>query len=119
MPSGNRVTALRWARILREEGHVVRMRRDADPSDGDVLLALHAVRSADAIATWRREKPGAPVVLGMTGTDLYDEGPDDPRCRASLEAADRIVVLQPRAVDALPESVRPRVRVVHQSVQPP
>lgn len=116
---GNRVTGLRWARLLRELGwHVLR-----DPERADdtvkVVIALHARRSRAGVEAARRRAPDAPLVVAATGTDLYRDLPaGDAEARAGLDQADRIVVLQERAVGALPEDLRSRARVVHQSVSP-
>lgn len=116
---GNRVTAVRWARVLRSLGHQVRVRQGFDSSPTDLLVALHARRSADAVRRVRAERPAVPVVLALTGTDLYPslaETGVDPNV---LTAADRLIVLQPLALDQLPPRLRDRARVIYQSVGPP
>ncbi len=111
---GNRITAVRWARILRSLGHAVTIGstcRDA----ADMLVALHARKSAPAVRDFRARHPERRVVVALTGTDLYR---DLGRSRAvwrSLVTADRLVVLQPLALRALPRAVRPKARVIHQS----
>jgi len=115
---GNRVTALRWRRLLRELGHRVEVRQTLAPGRGDVLIALHARRSAEAIARFRRERPEAPLVVALTGTDLYLDLPHSAEARRSLRLATRIVVLQPAALRELPRAVRAKVRVVRQSATP-
>ena len=116
---GNRVTALRWARLLRELGHRVRVRQDYDGYPADLLIALHARKSAPAIRRVRAERPGVPVVLALTGTDLYPSIEENGVDLGVLAAADRLVVLQPLAVDQLPGGLRDRARVIYQSVDPP
>lgn len=129
--SGNRVTAERWARRLGELGHdvhVAAMAPDAHTAGNDVaagsdlLIALHARRCAAAVSASREHRPQRPVVVGLAGTDLYGDLPDDARTRASVEAADRLVVLQARGIDRLEAAVAgsaDRTHVVHQSVEPP
>lgn len=115
---GNRVTAARWAGLLRSLDHRVRVREDHDGAPLDLLVALHARKSAAAVRRVRAEYPAAGVVLALTGTDLYpslEAAGVDP---AVLATADRLVVLQPLAVAQLPPSLRGRVRVIHQSVKP-
>lgn len=117
---GNRTTALRWARILRSLGHRVRLTESYAGEPADMLVALHARRSASSIERFAKECPGAPIVLALTGTDVYRDIHTDPDAQGSLERADRFVVLQERAVAELPEAMRPRARTIHQSaVAPP
>jgi putative glycosyltransferase (TIGR04348 family) len=114
--TGNRVTALRWAAHLRALGHRVRLvDLAAAAPDADLLVVLHARRGAAAAARWRRERGAAPLVVALTGTDLYQDLPGSPEARATLALADRLVVLQARALDALPPEARGRTRVILQS----
>ena len=117
--NGNWQTAARWARLLRVD---YRVRVCADwhldepgAGDDDVMLALHARRSAGAVAAWRAAHPGRPLVLVLTGTDLYDDIHHDASAQRSLELADRLLVLQPLGVRALPASLQARTVVCIQS----
>jgi putative glycosyltransferase (TIGR04348 family) len=116
---GNRVTALRWAGLLRQLGHRVQVRQVYRGERSDLLIALHAQRSFPAIDAFRRHHPRRPIVLALTGTDVYKEIHTDPQARQALELASRLVVLQPLAVVELPTHLRARVRVIYQSCQPP
>lgn len=116
---GNRVTAVRWARLLRQLGHRARVCQEHPRGRWDVLVALHARRSAGAVDAFRRARPGLPVVVALTGTDLYDDIRTDPRAQRSLELATRLVVLQPLAVDELPRHLRAKARVIYQSAEAP
>lgn len=117
--TGNRTTADRWARLLGELGHHVKVAQDWNGEECDLLLALHARRSFPAIQRFRRARPLAPVIVALTGTDLYDDMETSAEARRSLELASRIVVLQPLATDAVPESARRKVSVIHQSAPRP
>lgn len=109
---GNTTTASRWEVILRELGHTVEV--SAGPhGPADLLIALHARKSASAIAAF----PG-PVVVAATGTDLYQDLPTSTEAQASFEKAWRIVVLHPLGARALPPALQERVRVIRQSVVP-
>jgi glycosyltransferase involved in cell wall biosynthesis len=57
--------------------------------------------------------------VAITGTDLYGGEFDAEIVSASVAAADRIVVLQPRTADDVPEQFRQKVRVIFQSAEPP
>ncbi|MCZ6792432.1 MAG: selenoneine biosynthesis selenosugar synthase SenB [Planctomycetota bacterium] len=113
---GNRVTAERWARILEELGCDVRITGSYEGEDCDLLVALHARRSRSSVERFAREHPGRPVVLALTGTDLYDDIHEDAASRESLELARRLIVLQELGTREVPEKLRDRVRVIHQSV---
>jgi putative glycosyltransferase (TIGR04348 family) len=112
---GNRVTAERWAGLLSAIGHNVHViERYADEPFG-VLIVLHAGRGADSINRFREHHPTRPLIVAVTGTDIYGDQFDPAVVRHSLAVADRIVILQPRSADDLPESVRSKVRVIYQS----
>jgi len=114
--SGNRRTALRWAGILRAAGHRVEVTGNWTPGPRtQLLLALHARRSHDSIAAFARRYPQRPLVVALTGTDLYRDLRSQWVARHSLALAHRLIVLQPKAVRALPGRLRPKARVVVQS----
>ena len=117
--AGNRVTALRWGKRLRELGWHVQIGTEWAGERCDLLVALHAHKSHASLAGHARERPEAPRVLALTGTDLYAELLRDPAARESLEVATRLVVLQPLALRQLPEQVRDRARVIRQSAAAP
>ncbi len=112
---GNRVTAVRWARMLRRLGHRVDVRQDYRGERCDLLLALHARRSFAAIARFRELHPAGLLVVTLTGTDLYRDLADSSEARQALEWADRLIVLQPRGIDELAPGLRHKTRVVYQS----
>lgn len=114
---GNRFTALRWQAFLSNELYqsVVTEKWSGDPCD--VLIALHGLRSHDSIRKYKRAYPNKPVVLVMTGTDIYRDLKKSTKVLRSMEMSDAIVVLQPEAILSLPEIFHPKVQVIYQSVQ--
>jgi len=115
---GNRVTAERWARILRSLGHRVAIASAYEDEPCDVLIALHARRSAEAVFQFDQRFPGKPLIVALTGTDLYRDIHRSPRANRALEAAGRIVALQPLAGDELEPHLRGKLRVIYQSAEP-
>jgi putative glycosyltransferase (TIGR04348 family) len=85
----------------------------------EVLVALHARKSAPSVQRFRDEHPDRPIVLALTGTDLYDEIRTCPDARRSMELATRLVVLQPAGLAELSEAVRRKTRVIIQSAECP
>jgi len=114
---GNRHTAERWARHLRALGHATHIACEWDGRDCDLLIALHARRSHASIEAWKRTHPRRPLVLVLTGTDLYRDIQSDAEARASLRLADRLVVLQARGLDELSAPQRAKAWVIFQSVR--
>ncbi len=112
---GNRVTALRWGRILRALGHRVQIEETYTGRRCDLMVALHARRSHPSIDHFHRTHPNLPLVLALTGTDLYGDIHTDPLAQQSLEMASRFVLLQPDGIAELPEHLRPKARVIYQS----
>jgi putative glycosyltransferase (TIGR04348 family) len=117
--NGNWQTAQRWARMLRGDYGVrlVKNWPDSDTTyDGtDILLALHARRSATSVAAWAQAHPDKPLVLALTGTDLYSDIQTDASAQRSLALAHRLIVLQELGPNALPQALRAKCRVVFQS----
>jgi putative glycosyltransferase (TIGR04348 family) len=113
---GNRVTALRWAGILRRLGHRVSIIQAYEGEPYDLLVALHARRSYPSIRRFHLDHPECPLLVALTGTDLYKDLPGSRRARQSLELATRLIALQPKAREELPARLRPKMRLIYQSV---
>ncbi|HJM44172.1 MAG: selenoneine biosynthesis selenosugar synthase SenB [Nitrospinota bacterium] len=115
--SGNRVTAGRWARVLKDLGHRIGVKGAYNGRSCDLLIALHAHRSANAVLSFRRDHPHVPVVVCLTGTDLYRDIRTSRSARRVLELATRLIVLQPLGVEELPGHLWDKTRVILQSVK--
>lgn len=115
--SGNVHTAARWARFLRQLGHRVRVVTKWRNGRDDLLLALHARKSYDSILRFSESKPSAPIVVALTGTDLYRDIRENPEARQSLGLAARLAVLQEEGLRELSPFLRSKTRVVRQSAE--
>lgn len=112
--NGNWRTAQRWARHL--SGHCrTRIVTDWQAEPCDLLIGLHARRSAAALARHARQCPHAPRVLVLTGTDVYRDIDVDPGAQEALGLATCLVALQDDAPARLPAPLRARCLVIHQS----
>ena len=114
---GNMTSALRWSRILKALGHRVVIEERYTGADCDLLLALHAWRSADSIESFSQLHPELPIVLALTGTDIYQDIHEKPEAQRSLELATRMMMLQPLGMDELPAHVRDKARTIFQSAR--
>jgi putative glycosyltransferase (TIGR04348 family) len=113
--NGNWHTAARWTRFLREAGHTVRVQVEWDDRPADLMLALHARRSSASIRAFAERFPTRPLLLALTGTDLYRDIHDNRDAQQALELAHRIIVLQERGVDELAAHLAAKTRVIYQS----
>ncbi len=112
---GNRVTAIRWARILRRLGHRVSITQAYEGEPYDLLIALHARRSYPSVRRFHGDHPERPLLVALTGTDLYKDLPRSRSARRSLELATHLIVLQPKASEGLQSHLREKVRLIYQS----
>jgi putative glycosyltransferase (TIGR04348 family) len=117
--NGNWQTARRWARLLAGD-YRVRLAAEwtgtavADAHD-DIMIALHARRSASSLAAWHAQRGGQPLVLVLTGTDLYRDIAHDALAQRSLALAHRLVVLNELGLQSLPPEHRGKGVVCLQS----
>ncbi len=115
--NGNWKTAWRWQRHLAQRcnARIVAAWPDARAADDQVMIALHARRSAASIAAWAAEHPGRGLAVTLTGTDLYRDIQFDAAAQHSLQRAQILITLQEKAPEALPAEVRGKARVIYQS----
>jgi putative glycosyltransferase (TIGR04348 family) len=114
--TGNRATAARWLRLFRTLGHAVDVVDPREsPPPADVVVALHARHAAPGVEA--AAAGGIPVILALTGTDLYGDIHTDASARRSLELARRIVVLHDLAVADVPPEFRARTVAIRQSAR--
>jgi putative glycosyltransferase (TIGR04348 family) len=115
--TGNRNTAARWAAFLRGAGHRVTIEQQWSGESADLMIALHARRSAESIRRYAASFPMRPLVVALTGTDLYRDIETDRDAQASLQLATKLVTLQEMGADAVPPALRDKVHVVYQSAR--
>lgn len=113
--NGNAHTALRWRGILRRAGHRVDMALDWQEGPAQAMVALHARRSHPSIARFAQRYPDRPLILVLTGTDLYRDIRFDAEAQLSLKLATVLVVLQEAGVAEIPEAYRQKTVVIYQS----
>lgn len=114
--AGNRATAERWAELLRHAGHQVMVVTGYQGEPCDVLIALHAWRSHDAIQTFRKCWPETPLLLALTGTDIYRHQHQYPLpTLASMAAADVLIGLHARVGEDIPDQFTDKLITLYQS----
>jgi putative glycosyltransferase (TIGR04348 family) len=115
--NGNWHTAARWASFLRRALPVT-IEQSWSGTRCDLLIALHARRSAESIRRFAAAHPDRPLVVVLTGTDLYRDLADSDEARHSLELATKLVVLNELGPRRLPPQVRGKTEVILQSAPP-
>ncbi|MDP8973632.1 MAG: TIGR04348 family glycosyltransferase [Actinomycetota bacterium] len=116
--NGNRMTAARWARFVRQLGHEVLLEESWSVGEPDLMIALHARRSHPSIRRYATACPNRPLIVALTGTDLYRDIRSDEAAKESLELAAALVVLQDKGPEELEPHHRAKTRVVYQSAEP-
>ena len=119
--NGNWHTAHRWAQFLSGHCDTALMLRWPEPSlrslEPQCMMALHARRSAPSIHAWAAAWPHKPLIVVLTGTDLYRDIHTNAHAQQSLILATHLVVLQQAGLTALPEPWRGKARVIYQSAR--
>lgn len=113
--SGNRVTALRLAAHLRARGANVRVAERWQGQPCDLLVAVHAKKSAATALDAARALPNLRLVVLLAGTDIYPRFQPDAATLAVLARADALVALQRRGIESLPAGMRGKARTIEQS----
>jgi len=117
--TGNWHTAARWARFLRPRARVHMAQHWSVPEEPakapDMMIALHARRCADSIAAYAQAYPDRPLIVVLTGTDLYRDIAQDQSAQHSLRCATHLVVLNELGARALPARYRAKTVVIVQS----
>jgi len=118
--AGNRATAERWCRLLEQAGHRVSVVTEYNGEPCDLFIALHAWRSHEAVARFRHQHPDTPLMVVLTGTDIYDHQYRYPeQTHQSMALADCLVGLHHRVDRDIPERFTPKLVTVLQSADRP
>ncbi|MEQ1517696.1 MAG: selenoneine biosynthesis selenosugar synthase SenB [Usitatibacteraceae bacterium] len=117
--NGNWRTASRWQSLLKNDFRTIVHSSWPFPAPppADVLIALHARRSADSIRRYRTAHPDRALIVALTGTDLYADLATSAEARASLDMADALIVLQEDAIQYVPREHRKKTHVIFQSAR--
>lgn len=119
--NGNWRTARRWQQLISNQMQVT-VQTELDNKTiqrkPDVVIALHARRSHAAIMATRTQLPGTPLIVVLTGTDLYRDLAESADANESLAIADALIVLQEDAIQYVPTQHRYKTHVVFQSAKP-
>jgi putative glycosyltransferase (TIGR04348 family) len=116
--NGNSHTSSRWAAMLRALGHRVSVATVWNGEPVDAMLALHARRSHDSIKRFAVTHPDRPLIVALTGTDLYRDIRVDADAKQSMQLATRMIVLQEMGLKELTPSLVKKTRVIYQSAEP-
>ncbi len=117
--NGNWRTAHRWQSLLK--GRFKTIVQNAWPlvpqQTVDAMIALHALRSADSARRFRDQYPGKPLIVALTGTDLYRDLASSAKAMVTIAMADALVVLQEDAIAHVPREYRHKTHVIFQSAK--
>lgn len=117
--NGNRTSANRWAGFLREKGHKVKINTKYDGSPCDLMIALHAWRSASAIKLYKSYYPNAPLIVALGGTDVNTYLKTETETTlSSMEYADALVCLHDQVGEKLPNHLLRKLHIIYQSAKP-
>ncbi|HEA50760.1 hypothetical protein LCGC14_0601470 [marine sediment metagenome] len=118
--AGNRATAERWETLLEQAGHNISVVTDYHGEPCDLFLALHAWRSHDAIRVFRNAYPFKPLIVALTGTDIYRHQYEYPeQTHYSMHTADALIGLHEKVGDDIPGRFREKLVTLFQSADTP
>lgn len=114
--SGNYTTAIRWKRILQELGHQVHLEQQYSGHECDLMIALHAWRSAHSIENFKYHHKDRSLIVALTGTDIYRYIHTHPQqTLASMILADQLVGLHDEVSNAIPRQFWKKLNIIFQA----
>ncbi|MBE0484888.1 selenoneine biosynthesis selenosugar synthase SenB [Marinobacter sp.] len=118
--AGNRATAVRWQQLLEDAGHHVEVATDYDGEFYDLMIALHAWRSAVIVHRFRECWPTHPLIVVLTGTDIYHYQHEYPEpTHASMASANVLIGLHDLVARDIPERFHSKLITLRQSAPVP
>ncbi len=118
--AGNRATAERWKLLLENAGHTVSVVTEYQGEPCDVFIALHAWRSVEAIRRFRQSRPDSPLIVALTGTDIYRHQYEFPQdTHYSMAEADALIGLHELVAKDIPDRFGPKLVTLGQSADGP
>lgn len=112
--NGNWQTAWRWSRFLSKK-YKITLELEWDGCACDAMIALHARRSATSIAAFSAAFPDLPLIVVLTGTDLYRDIVSDESAQHSLQVATQLIILQAAGLQVLDKHLQHKTQVIYQS----
>lgn len=117
--NGNRTTAVRWQDILRCLGHEAIVAAEYENEPVDMMIAVHAWRSAESILRFHERYPDRPLIVLLAGTDIYKFQHSHPDATyRSMDIADALVCLHGLVHRDIPDRFHDKLHVIHQSARP-
>tara|TARA_E500000331_G_scaffold327558_1_gene346608 strand:- start:2213 stop:3103 length:891 start_codon:yes stop_codon:yes gene_type:complete len=105
--------------MLRSQGHSVSIAEIYDGTDCDLMIAIHAWRSALSIAAYRDKFPLGPLVVALSGTDVNTFLKTEPqKTLHAMRVADTLICLHSLIKDELPSDLQCKLHLVYQSARP-
>lgn len=110
---------MRWARTLRTLGHRVTISESDDGKGADLMVAVHAWRSAASIRAFSDRFPDRPLAVLLAGTDIYRFQKSNPEeTLDSMDRATALVGLHDLVGRAIPDRFADKLHIIHQSARP-
>ena len=114
--AGNRQTAVRWAQILRELNHKVKVSEQYDGRNADMMIAVHAWKSRNSIREFSVAHPDRPLIVLLAGTDIYKfQHSHQEETYESMYRATALVCLHNLVSNAIPKRFKSKLNLIYQS----